>query len=297
MPNETKTAATTTAKASKIHDPMLTLQRAVAYIVLFVLCFICLFFFYVLIVNATHNNFTIQQGFDPLPRGSFGVNFFNTTHDANVPILTGLRNSLIVSAACAALSVYFSALTAYAIYAYDFELRKLAFTVILLIMTMPTQDSALGFLNLMDSMKLTNTLWPLILPSIAAPTVFFFMKQYLDASLPMEIVEAARIDGAGEFYTFNRIVLPIMKPALAVQAIFSFVASWNNYFIPALVLDTADKKTLPILIAQLRSADFLKFDMGKVNMMVAIAIQQDIVVNLLLSKFIVRGVALGGVKG
>ena len=94
MPNETKTAATTTAKASKIHDPMLTLQRAVAYIVLFVLCFICLFFFYVLIVNATHNNFTIQQGFDPLPRGSFGVNFFNTTHDANVPILTGLRNSL-----------------------------------------------------------------------------------------------------------------------------------------------------------------------------------------------------------
>ena len=116
-------------------------------------------------------------------------------------------------------------------------------------------------------------------------------------SLPMEIVEAARIDGAGEFYTFNKIVLPIMKPALAVQAIFSFVASWNNYFIPALVLDTADKKTLPILIAQLRSADFLKFDMGKVYMMVAIAILPVIIVYLLLSKFIVRGVALGGVKG
>lgn len=296
MPNETKTAATKT-KATKIHDPMLTLQRAVAYIVLFVLCFVCLFFFYVLIVNATHNNFTIQQGFDPLPRTSFGTNFYNTTHDANVPILSGLRNSLIVSAACAALSVYFSALTAYAIYAYDFKLRKLAFTVILLIMTMPTQVSALGFLNLMDKMKLTNTLWPLILPSIAAPTVFFFMKQYLDASLPMEIVEAARIDGAGEFYTFNKIVLPIMKPALAVQAIFSFVASWNNYFIPALVLDSADKKTLPILIAQLRSADFLKFDMGKVYMMVAIAILPVIIVYLLLSKFIVRGVALGGVKG
>ena len=88
-----------------------------------------------------------------------------------------------------------------------------------------------------------------------------------------------------------------MKPALAVQAIFSFVASWNNYFIPALVLDSADKKTLPILIAQLRSADFLKFDMGKVYMMVAIAILPVIVVYLLLSKFIVRGIALGGVKG
>ena len=172
-----------------------------------------------------------------------------------------------------------------------------AFAIILLIMTMPTQVSALGFLQLITKMGLKNSFVPLILPSIAAPTVFFFMKQYLDASLPMEIVEAARIDGAGEFYTFNKIVLPIMKPALAVQAIFSFVASWNNYFIPALVLDSADKKTLPILIAQLRSADFLKFDMGKVYMMVAIAILPVIIVYLLLSKFIVRGVALGGVKG
>ena len=67
MPSNTKTAETTHTKASKIHDPMLALQRVIAYIVLFVLCFVCLFFFYVLIVNATHNNFTIQQGFDPLP--------------------------------------------------------------------------------------------------------------------------------------------------------------------------------------------------------------------------------------
>ena len=219
------------------------------------------------------------------------------SREENRPVLTGIRNSLIVSAFSAAFSVYFSALTAYGIYAYNFRFKKAAFAIILLIMTMPTQVSALGFLQLITKMGLKNSFIPLIVPSIAAPTVFFFMKQYLDASLPMEIVEAARIDGAGEFYTFNKIVLPIMKPALAVQAIFSFVASWNNYFIPALVLDSADKKTLPILIAQLRSADFLKFDMGKVYMMVAIAILPVIVVYLLLSKFIVRGIALGGVKG
>ena len=189
-------------------------------------------------------------------------------------MLTGVRNSLIVSGCSAALSVYFSALTAYGIYAYNFRFKKAAFAIILLIMTMPTQVSALGFLQLITKMGLKNSFIPL-----------------------MEIVEAARIDGAGEFYTFNHIVLPIMKPALAVQAIFSFVSSWNNYFIPALVLDTADKKTLPILIAQLRSADFLKFDMGKVYMLVAIAILPVIIVYLLLSKFIVRGVALGGVKG
>ena len=281
----------------KYVDHKLHLYRAVAYIGMFLLSFLCLFFFYILIDNATHNNFDIQKGFQLLPGGSFLTNLKNTMNDANVPVLSGLRNSLIVAGCSAALSCYFSALTAYAIYAYDFKFKNAAFTIILLIMTMPTQVSALGFLQLITKMGLKNSFIPLIIPSIAAPAVFFFMKQYLDASLPMEIVEAARIDGAGEFYTFNHIVLPIMKPALAVQAIFSFVSSWNNYFIPALVLDTADKKTLPILIAQLRSADFLKFDMGKVYMLVAIAILPVIIVYLLLSKFIVRGVALGGVKG
>ena len=275
----------------------LAARRAWCYLVLVLISFLCLFFFYVLVINSTRTHFEIQKGFSLLPGKSLITNFQNVLADANIPVVTGIRNSLIVSACSAALSVYFSALTAYGIYAYNFKFKKAAFAIILLIMTMPTQVSALGFLQLITKMGLKNSFIPLILPSIAAPTVFFFMKQYLDASLPMEIVEAARIDGAGEFYTFNKIVLPIMKPALAVQAIFSFVASWNNYFIPALVLDSADKKTLPILIAQLRSADFLKFDMGKVYMMVAIAILPVIIVYLLLSKFIVRGVALGGVKG
>ena len=242
---------------------ILTARRAWCYLVLVLISFLCLFFFYVLIINSTRTHFEIQKGFSLMPGKSIITNFRNVLTDANIPVVSGIRNSLLVSACSAALSVYFSALTAYGIYAYNFKFKKAAFALILLIMTMPTQVSALGFLQLISKMGLKNSFIPLIVPSIAAPTVFFFMKQYLDASLPMEIVEAARIDGAGEFYTFNKIVLPIMKPALAVQAIFSFVASWNNYFIPALVLDSADKKTLPILIAQLRSADFLKFDMGQ----------------------------------
>ena len=100
-----------------------------------------------------------------------------------------------------------------------------------------------------------------------------------------------------EFRIFNQIVLPLMKPALAVQLIFTFVSSWNNYFIPSLLINKASKKTLPLLIAQLRSADFLKFDMGQVYMMIAFAIVPVIIVYICLSKFIVRGVTLGGVKG
>ena len=294
MPTKTKEKSKLNHVAA---DPGLFVHRLIAYIVLFVLCFICLFFFYVLIINSTHNNFTIQRGFTALPGKSFFVNLTNTTHDANIPVLSGLRNSLVVAACSAALSVYFSSLTAYAVYAYDFKGKNVLFAIVLLIMTMPTQVSVLGFLNLMDKFHMTNTLWPLILPSVAAPSVVFFMKQFMDSSLPREIIEAARIDGSGEFYTFNRVILPILAPGMAVQAIFSFVASWNNYFIPALIIDDAKMKTMPILIAQLRSADFLKFDMGKVYMMIFIAILPVMVVYLCLSKYIVRGVALGSVKG
>jgi len=164
-------------------------------------------------------------------------------------------------------------------------------------MTIPTQVTALGFIQLVADMKLEDNFIPLIIPAIAAPATFFYMKQYMESALPLSLVEAARIDGSGEFRTFNSIVLPLMKPAIAVQAIFTFVANWNNYFTPALVLHDDKMKTLPILIAQLRSADFLKFDMGQVYVTIAFSIFPVIIVYLFLSKYIVQGVAMGSVKG
>ena len=266
------------------------------HVVLIFLAFLCLFFFYILIINSTRDHYQIQKGFSFIPGTHFMENLRNVLNDANVPVLSGIRNSLIVSSLSALFATYFSALTAYGLYAYNFKLKKPAFIFIMLILVMPTQVSAMGFLNLITKMGMLNTLYPLFLPSIAAPAVFYFMYSYMQSSLPLELVEAARIDGCSEFRTFNRIVIPIMKPALAVQAIFAFVSSWNNFFIPALVISDNSKKTLPILIAALRSADFLKFDMGKVYMLITIAIVPIIIVYIALSKYIVAGVALGGVK-
>ena len=266
------------------------------HVVLIFLAFLCLFFFYILLINSTRNHAMIQKGFSFIPGKSFMINLKNVLADANIPVVSGIKNSLIVSGCSAALATYFSAMTAYGIYAYDFKMKKPAFIFIMLILSMPTQVSALGFVQLVTKMNMINTLWPLFLPSIAAPAVFYFMYSYMQSSLPLELVEAARMDGCGEFRTFNRIVLPIMKPAMAVQAIFSFVTSWNTYFIPALVISQNKKKTLPILIASLRSADFLKFDMGKVYMLITIAIVPIIIVDLILSRYIVDGVTLGGVK-
>jgi multiple sugar transport system permease protein len=114
----------------------------------------------------------------------------------------------------------------------------------------------------------------------------------------MEIVESGRIDGGHEFYIFNMIVLPIMKPAMAVQLIFQFVASWNNYFMPQLLIDSNNKNaTLPLLIAALNAEANNNFDLGKVYMVLGFAIVPLIIVYLCLSKFIIRGIALGSVKG
>ncbi len=271
-------------------------RRVIAYVTLAVVSFLCLFWFYVLFINSTRSHSELTKGFTALPSTHFLENFNNILH-GTLPVWSGMLNSLLVSTCSAALCVYFSAMTAYAIHAYEFKCKKFMFTFILMIMMIPTQVNALGFLQLIGNMKLENSFIPLIIPSIASPVTFFYIKQYMDSALPLSLVEAARIDGAGEFYTFNRIVLPLLRPAIAVQAIFSFVGSWNNYFTPALILHDNEKKTLPILIAQLRGADFLKFDMGQVYAMIAFSIFPVIVVYLILSKHIVQGVAMGSVKG
>lgn len=275
----------------------LTAKRVVIYIFLILISLLCLFSFYILIINSTRAHVDIQKGFSFIPGTKFVDNAKAILNNQNLPVLRGIFNSLFIAGASAALTIYFSALTAYAIHAYDFKGRNAIFTFILLIMTVPTQVSALGFIRLMRTFNMMDSFWPLIIPSIAAPVVFFYMKQYMEATLPLEIVEAARIDGSNEFMTFNTIVLPIMKPAMAVQAIFAFTSSWNNYFIPNLIISSKEKNTLPILIAKLRSADFLKFDMGQVYILIAFAIFPIVIVYLCLSKYIVQGVALGSVKG
>ena len=271
-------------------------RRILAYIVLIIISFFCLFWFYVMFINATRSNGELKSGFTAIPSTHLLTNWNNLVN-GTLPIWNGMFNSLIISACSALLCTYFSTMTAYAIHAYEFKLKKYIYPFILMIMMIPTQVTALGFIKLVNGMNLMDTFIPLIVPTIASPVVFFYMKQYMESALPMSLIEAARIDGAGEFYTYNRIVMPLMKPAIAVQAIFTFVSNWNNYFTPALILHDDKKKTLPILIAQLRAADWLKFDMGQVYVMITFSILPVIVVYLILSKHIVQGIALGSVKG
>ena len=275
----------------------LMLSRFVVYVILVFLSVLCLFSFWMLFVNASRSNGDLQGGFRLLPSTYFITNLKNAWTDASINIPRGMLNSFIIAAATSVLATYFSALTAYGIHAYDFKLKGVAFTFIMAVMVIPNQVAATGFYQMCVKLGWTNNYIPLILPGVAAPVVFFYMKQYMESVLPMEIIDAARVDGSGEFRTFNTIILPMLKPALAVQLIFNFVQSWNNYFMPALLLDKAEMKTVPLMIAQLRSADYSKFDMGKVYMFILLAILPVVVVYICLSKFIIKGVTAGSVKG
>ena len=205
-------------------------------------------------------------------------------------------NSLIYSGVSALIGTIVSVMAGYATAKFNFRGKNAAIGIIMACMLMPSALLTIPMYSIFHTLHLTNTMLSIIIPCCVSPFGFFLGRTYAQSSVPDELLEAARIDGSSEFGTFNRIVLPMIKPALAVQAIFTFVGAWNNYFTPALILNSANKKTLPILIAQLRSADFLKFDMGQVYMMIALSILPVIIVYLFLSKFIIAGVAVGGGK-
>ncbi len=262
------------------------------------LCIISLMPFYLLFVNCTRSSDMIKTGISLIPSKFFLQNYNALAEKQKCSDLTAWRsmiNSFIICVPSTAFTVYFSSMTAYGVHVYNFKLKKVAWGLVMGIMMVPGQISIIGFYRFMLKLHLTDSYIPLILPAIAAPSTVFFMRQYMQSSLSLEIIEAARIDGAGEFRTFNTIVLPLMKPAMATQAIFGFIANWNNLFTPTIMLTSAKKYTLPMFVSSL-SSDQFKTDYGIVYMGLALAIIPIVIVYALLSKFIVAGVALGGVK-
>lgn len=283
---------------------LLTTRRIVAYTVLIFLSILCLFSVYILIVNATRSHAEISQGISFLP-GKHFVDNWNSMMNAGLPVVRSFINSFVIALLAAVLTTYFSAFTAYGIHMYQFKLKRIAFIFILFVMMVPTQVGAIGLVKLCSDMgfvgqKNVLVFVPLIIPSIASPITFFYMKQYLESILPKEMVEAARVDGAGEMRIFHGMVLPILKPALAIQFIFAFVANWNNYFVPQLILAESgnDYKTVPLILAFLNdNSNPATFDLGRVYLVMLFAVVPLLIVYLIFSKFILKNLTSGAVKG
>ena len=272
------------------YSAKLRAKSMVYFVICIILTLICLVPIYILIINATRKHVDIISSVSFIPGSNLATNV------KKLPFI-GFKNSAIIAVGSTVLSVFFSALTAYGLVVYDFKLRGPAYTFILVVMMVPMQVTSVGFLQFMIKLGLSDSFIPLIVPTIAAPAIVFFMRQYLKSSFPLDIVEAARIDGCGEFRTFLTIAIPMMKPAIAVQAIFAFIQNWNNFYQPSMILVSRkfEQITMPMMINMLKSNDKIA-DYGVIYAGIALSIIPVVVIYLLLSRFIVEGVALGGVK-
>lgn len=268
--------------------------KVIIYIFLITLLLISILPFYVMLVNATRSTYELEANFY-LTFGNALKDNLDWLDRQNVSFVNAFKNSTIISAGAIILSVYISSLTAYAIVVYNFKLRNVIFILVLVLIMVPTQLSVLGFYALVKSLGLYDNVFAFILPAAVAPTTVFFMRQYIVANVPLDFIESARIDGCREFWIFNIIVLPLLLPAIATMAIFSLISSWNNFFMPKIILESRENWTLPVLMDKLKG-DIYRREIGPQYTGMAIAVLPLLVFYALLSKFIIKGVALGGLK-
>lgn len=270
------------------------IKKGIIYLCLSLLAAICFLPFLLMIVNATRSGVEITHSFTLLPSTHLGENW--EALFAYVNLFKGFKNSLLVAIPATILTAYFSSITAYAMAVYRFKGNAWLFKILVVFMMIPAQLSLIGFYNLCQKLHMVDSYLPLIIPAIASPGTVFFLRQYVQSTLSKALLEAARIDGAGELHIFHKIVLPIMAPGIATLSIGSFIGNWNNYLVPLILLNTPDKMTLPVMISTLNAATDLQKNQGAIYLGVAISVVPILIVFCFCSKYIISSITAGSVK-
>lgn len=270
------------------------LYKILIYVALTILLILCVLPIWILLVNATRSTAEIQQGISFLPSNNLSANWNNLTN-RGFNIMLGFYNSAFIAVSVTVLTVYFSMMFAYAVHIYEFKYKNFLYGLVLLLCMVPTQVGIIGFYKYMSFLHLTNSFIPLILPAIAAPSSIFFAKQYMESAIVRDLIDSARIDGCSEIGIYHRIILPIAKPGAFTLGIFAFVATWNNFFTPFILISKMNKYTLPMLIQTLRG-DTYRTEYGSIYLGLAVTIVPVVIVYALFSRHIVKGIAMGAVK-
>lgn len=270
------------------------LMRLFVYAVLIILLVISIVPIWILIVNATRSTPEIQQGIGYFPSTHLVENY-RILLSKGIDLTQGFSNSFYVSIATTLISVYFSFLTAYAIVVYDFKFKQTFYNFVVVLVMIPMQLSIVGFYQYMSRLGLTDNYASLILPAIASAGGVFFGVQYLESIIIQDLIDAARIDGAGEFGIFHRIMMPIAAPGAFTAGIFAFIAAWNNFFSAFILISSFDKYTLPMLVKTLEG-DVYETEYGAIYLGLAMTIVPIIVMYAFFSRYIVSGIAMGSVK-
>ncbi len=269
-------------------------KRSMVYVFCSFLSVLAIVPFWIMMVNATRSSQAIQQGVSIIPGNYLNYNW-KVLESKNFNVAVGFMNSAIIAFGSTILGVFFSAMTAYGFKVYQFRGNKALYAVVMAIIMIPGQVTGTGFFMFMYQLHWVNNRLALIIPAIASASTVFFFRQYLEANLQISLVEAARIDGCGELRTFCRIILPIMVPAMATMGIMAVIGSWNNYLTPLMLFTDPGLKTLPMMVQELRG-DIYRTEYGSIYLGLTLTALPLIIVYLAFSKYIIAGVALGGVK-
>lgn len=210
------------------------------------------------------------------------------------PAFLWLFNIVFISAMAMILTCITAALAGYALGKKRFYGRTILFTIIICAMALPKQVIVIPLAQEMKLLHMSDTLWAVILPTVGWPFGVFLMKQFSE-TIPNEILEAARVDGAGELKTFFSVVFPMIKPGIGALAIFTFVNTWNDYFLQLVMLTSEEKWTLPLAIANMQGE--MSSDFGLIMAGAALASIPIIVVFIVFQKYFTQGIAMGAVKG
>ena len=271
-----------------------TILRGFVYIMLFILLIVTIVPIWLLLVNATRSTLEVQQGVSFLPSTHLFENY-GILQGKGLNLWRGFFNSLFVAVASTVLTVYFGLLTAYGIVVYNFKGKYFFSSFIIVLVLIPMQLSIVGFYQYMSTLGLTDNYASLIFPTIAAAGSVFFGKQYLESVVIKDLIDAGRIDGAGEFSIFHRIMMPLAVPGAVTLGIFAFIASWNNFFNAFILISSIEKYTLPMLVQTLRG-DVYRTEYGAIYLGLAFTIVPIIIIYIIFSRYIVSGIAMGSVK-
>lgn len=251
--------------------------------------FICVFPFYWMIVSATNESKDITMG-----KLTFGNALADNVRNAfrNADIFHAFLNSVFLAIVITVLSLLICSIAGYAFVIFPGKVKNILFLALIASMMVPFAAKIIPMFRMFSNLGLLNTFSSIILPAIGTPFLIFFFKQNTHA-FPLETIQAARVDGLGEYGIFFRIYMPMMKSTYAAAGIFAFMASWNNYMWPLIALQSEDKFSLPLAVSNL-AAGFTP-DYGMVMVGIIISTLPTVLVFFLLQKAFVEGM-VGSVK-
>lgn len=268
-------------------------EKTLLWIFLISLAIISIVPFYMMIVNSTHTNVEISQQVWFTPGTALVDNY--EIIQSRVNIWQGFVASFIIAAPSVLLSAFFSAMTAYGFAKFHFKGKNTLFWIILATMMVPQQLGLIGYYDLMVKLRLIDNYLPLILPTAANAAMVFFVRSYIESAISDSLIEAALIDGAGEGFIFMRIILPLAMPSIATMSIFTFISKWNDLLTPLVLLTSANKFPMPVVVSNIRGLYETNF--GAIYLGITISIIPILLVVITFSKSIIRGLTIGAIKG